>query len=103
MIGTGFGGRVLARAAIFPKIVSVAFVAGPCVNMAKVHSKRISYLAPRPFEDGSGWYVEAKWIDRPAEQLGRFDTYSEARNWITLESFSYFALREIGPMVKHPE
>ena len=71
--------------------------------MAKVHSREIPYLAPRPFEDGSGWYVEAKWVHRATEKLGRFDTYSEARNWITLESTSYFVLREMGSIVKHPE
>ena len=73
------------------------------LTMAKVHSREIPYLAPRPFEDGSGWYVEAKWVHHAAEKLGRFDTYSEARNWIALESSSYFALREIGSVIKHPE
>jgi hypothetical protein len=63
--------------------------------MARVHSRQIPYLAPRPHEDGSSWYVEAKWIDRATEQLGRFDTYSEARNWITLEAATYFVLREL--------
>jgi hypothetical protein len=28
---------------------------------------------------------------------------SEARNWITLESTSYFVLREIELMIKRPE
>jgi hypothetical protein len=64
--------------------------------MAKVHSRQIPYLAPRPYEDGSGWYVEAKWIGRAAERLGRFETYSQAREWILLESAAYFVLREIG-------
>jgi hypothetical protein len=63
--------------------------------MAKVHSRKIPYLAPRPHEHGTGWYVEAKWVDRTTEQLGRFDTYSEARNWIALESTTYFVLREL--------
>jgi hypothetical protein len=70
--------------------------------MANAHSER-PYLAPRPFEDGSGWYVEAQWITRAKEKIGHFATYAEARNWITLESTSYFVLREIGSMVKHPE
>jgi len=65
-------------------------------NMAKVHSRQIPYLAARPFEDGSGWYIEVKWVGRDAERLGRFDTYSEARDWITLESTAYFVLRELG-------
>ena len=65
-------------------------------SVAKVHSRQIPYLAARPFEDGSGWYIEAKWVGRDAEQLGRFDTYSEARDWITLESTAYFVLRELG-------
>jgi hypothetical protein len=68
--------------------------------MAKVHSKAIPYLKPRPFEDGSGWYVEAQWIGRPAEQLGRFAVYSDAHDWITLQSISYFVLRELGQPVK---
>ena len=53
-------------------------------------------MTPRPFEDGSGWYVEAQWVDRPKEQLGRFAIYSEARSWIALESASYFVLRELA-------
>jgi hypothetical protein len=64
--------------------------------MAKVHSRQIPYLAPRPHEDGSGWHVEAKWIGRATERLGRFDTYTEARDWIALESTAYFVLRELG-------
>ena len=71
--------------------------------MAKVHSRQIPYLAPRPYEDGSGWFVEAQWVGRPKEQLGRFDTYSEARKWITLEATSYFVLREMGSTSEHPE
>jgi hypothetical protein len=63
----------------------------------------IPYLAVRPCEDRSGWYVEAWWIKRPLEKIGHFTTYSEARNWITLESTSYFVLREIESMVKRPE
>jgi hypothetical protein len=64
--------------------------------MAKVHSRQIPYLSPHAFEDGSGWYVEAYWIGRPPEQLGRFASYSEANEWITLESTAYFVLRELG-------
>jgi hypothetical protein len=64
--------------------------------MAKVHSRQIPYLALRPYDDGSGWYVEAKWVARATEQLGRFDTYSEARDWMALESTAYFVLRELG-------
>ena len=71
--------------------------------MAKVHSREIPYLAPRPFEDGSGWYVEAQWIHRAKENIGQFATFAEAREWITLESISYFVLREIGSMVKRSE
>jgi len=68
--------------------------------MADTHSER-PYLAPRPFDDGSGWYVEAQWINGARETIGHFATYAEARNWITLESTSYFVLREIGSIVKH--
>ena len=57
-------------------------------------------LAPRPYEDGSGWYVETHWT-RATERIGHFATYSEARNWITLEATSYFVLRELGSMMKH--
>jgi hypothetical protein len=63
--------------------------------MAKVDSREFPYLAPRPFADGSGWYVEARWINRPKEKTGDFAPFAEARNWITLESTSYFVLREI--------
>ena len=66
------------------------------VAIAKIHSKEIPYLAAHPYEDGSGWYVEAKWIGRAAERLGCFETYSQAREWILLESAAYFVLREIG-------
>jgi hypothetical protein len=70
--------------------------------MATTRSDR-PYLAVRPHEDRSGWYVEAWWINRPLEKLGQFHTHAEARDWIKLESESYFVLREIGSMVKHPE
>jgi hypothetical protein len=70
--------------------------------MATANSER-PYLAIRPCEDKSGWYVEAWWINRPLEKIGHFATQSEARDWITLESMSYFVLREIGSMIKHPE
>jgi hypothetical protein len=71
--------------------------------MAKVHSRAIPYLAPRPFEDESGWYIEVKWIGRPTERLGRFAMYSDAHDWITLESIAYFVLRELGPPFKQSE
>jgi hypothetical protein len=60
-------------------------------------------LAVRPREDKSGWYVEAWWTNRPSENIGHFATQSDARNWITLESASYFVLREIESMIKRPE
>ena len=60
-------------------------------------------LAVRPREDKSGWYVEAWWTNRPSENIGYFATQSEARNRITLESASYFVLREIESMIKRPE
>jgi hypothetical protein len=71
--------------------------------MAKVQSREIPYLSPHAYEDGSGWYVEAYWIDRPAERLGRFGSYSEANDWITLESAAYFVLRELGQTVQRFE
>jgi hypothetical protein len=64
--------------------------------MTKVQSREIPYLSPRQFEDGSGWYVEVYWIGRPMERLGRFALYSEANDWITLESAAYFVLRGLG-------
>jgi hypothetical protein len=70
--------------------------------MATAHSGR-PYLAVRPCEDRSGWYVEAWWINRPLEKIGQFGTYAEARDWMMLESASYFVLREIGSMIKPPE
>jgi hypothetical protein len=60
-------------------------------------------LAVRPREDKSGWYVEAWWTNRPSENIGQFATQSEARNWIMLESTSYFVLRDIEAMIKRPE
>jgi hypothetical protein len=60
-------------------------------------------LAIRPRDDKSGWYVEAWWTNRPSENIGHFATQSEARNWITLESMSYFVLREIESMIKRTE
>ncbi len=68
--------------------------------MATAHSRNTPILTPRAFEDGSGWYVEAYWIGRPMEQLGRFAVYSDANDWITLESAAYFVLRELGQIVK---
>jgi hypothetical protein len=68
--------------------------------MANVHSRDIPILTPRAFEDGSGWYVEVYWIGRPAERLGRFAIYTEASDWIRLESAAYFVLRELGQVVK---
>jgi hypothetical protein len=56
-------------------------------------------LAVRPREDKLGWYVEAWWTSRPSENIGHFTTQSDARNWITLESASYFVLREIESMI----
>jgi hypothetical protein len=64
--------------------------------MAKAQSRHTPILTPRSFEDGSGWYVEAYWIARPTERLGRFVSYSEANDWITLESTAYFVLRELA-------
>jgi hypothetical protein len=60
------------------------------------------YLVVRPREDKSGWCVEAWWFKRPVERIGRFPTHSDARKWIELESTSYFVLREIGSMIRHP-
>jgi hypothetical protein len=71
--------------------------------MAKVHSREIPYLTPRPLEDGSGWYVEVQWIGRPMERLGRFAIYAEASDWIMLQSAAYFVLRELAHPVKHSE
>jgi hypothetical protein len=58
----------------------VAFLANaPVISattpiMAKVHSREIPYLAPRPFGDGSGWFVEAQWVHRAKEKFGHFAT-----------------------------
>ena len=71
--------------------------------MAKALSRDIPYLTPRPFEDGSGWYVEAQWVGRSTERLGRFAIYAEASDWIALQSAVYFVLRELEHPVKHPE
>jgi hypothetical protein len=58
------------------------------------------YLAVRPCEDRSGWYVEAWWIKRPLEKIGNFPTHADARKWIEFESTSYFVLREIESMIR---
>jgi hypothetical protein len=58
------------------------------------------YLAIRPHDDRSGWYVEAWWINRPLEKIGHFSTQGEAREWIALEATPYFVLREIESMIK---
>jgi hypothetical protein len=63
--------------------------------MAMAQSRNIPILTPRTFEDGSGWYVEVYWIGRPIERLGRFAAFSEANDWITLQSAAYFVLREL--------
>jgi hypothetical protein len=74
-------------------------------NMASPMALKYEHplLAVRPREDRSGWYVEAWWTNRPSENIGHFATQSEARNWITLESTSYFVLREIDSMIKRHE
>jgi hypothetical protein len=64
--------------------------------MAIALSRHIPILTSRFLEDGSGWYVEVYWIARPMEQLGRFVSYSEANDWIALESAAYFVLRELA-------
>jgi hypothetical protein len=56
-------------------------------------------LAVRPCDDRSGWYVEAWWLKRPLEKIGRFPTHGDARKWIEFESTSYFVLREIEAMI----
>jgi hypothetical protein len=78
----------------------------PCNQTATPHGEGSPYgdsiPSPTPVS-GSGWYVEAQWINRPKEKIGDFATFAEARDWITLESTSYFLLREIDLMIKHPE
>jgi hypothetical protein len=64
--------------------------------MAKAQSRHIPILTPRPFEEGSGWYVEVYWIGGQMERLGRFLSYSEANDWIMLEAGAYFVLRELA-------
>jgi hypothetical protein len=71
--------------------------------MASTQSRNIPILSSHAFEDASGWYVEAYWIGRPPERLGRFATYSEANDWIMLESAAYFVLRELGRVVQDRE
>jgi hypothetical protein len=51
-------------------------------------------LIPREYKDGSGWYVEATWEDRPPEQIGGFQSDSEAHGWISLKSTAYFKARQ---------
>jgi hypothetical protein len=72
------------------------------ITMAGQVNCRRTLLAVRSREDRSGWYVEAWWTNRPSEDIGHFATQSEARNWKTLESTSYFVLREIESMINHP-
>ena len=60
--------------------------------MAGFRSK--ATLIPREYKGGSGWYVEATWEDRPPEQIGGFQSDSEARDWISLKSTAYFKARQ---------
>jgi hypothetical protein len=60
------------------------------------------YLAVRPHDDRSGWYVEAWWVNRPLERIGRFGSYREASDWMALEATTYFVLREIESTIKNP-
>jgi hypothetical protein len=75
----------------------VAFLVPQMATLKSEHP----LLAVRARDDRSGWFVEAWWTNRPSENIGHFATQSEARNWITLESTSYFVLREIESMIKH--
>ncbi len=83
---------------VLPRIDSCMFGA----PMATANSET-PCLAVRACEDKSGWYVEAWWLKRPLEKIGRFHTHCDARKWIEFESTSYFVLREIGSMIKQPE
>jgi hypothetical protein len=67
------------------------------LNMAKVHSRKIPYLTPRQFEDGSGWHVEVYWIGRPMEAIGSLRRPLCAQR---LDRPSLW-LRELGPTIKH--
>jgi hypothetical protein len=50
-------------------------------------------LVPREYKDGSGWYVEASREGHVPEHIGRFESDSEAYDWISLKSTAYFAAR----------
>jgi hypothetical protein len=52
-------------------------------------------LVPREYKDGSGWYILATWEDgsQVPEQIGGFHSDSEAYDWISLKSESYFKVR----------
>jgi hypothetical protein len=58
------------------------------------HFRSKPTLIPREYKDGSGWYVEATWEDRPPEQIGGFQSDSEAHDWISLKSTAYFKARQ---------
>jgi hypothetical protein len=77
--------------------LSVAFARDATIlgTLMAIAGSQPPHLSPRP-ERGPGWYVEAKWPTGATEKIGQFATYSEARNWIALESTSYFVLRELG-------
>jgi hypothetical protein len=60
--------------------------------MADLHPKPT--LIPREYKDGSGWYIEATWEDRAPEQIGGFQSDSEAYDWISLKSTAYFKARQ---------
>jgi hypothetical protein len=56
-------------------------------------------MRPRELRDGSGWYVLVEWGDRPSEQVGGFQTESEARAWIEQDAPGWLRKRfaEPGP------
>jgi len=54
-------------------------------------------MRPRELKDGSGWYVLVEWGDRPSEQVGGFQTESEAQTWIEQDAPGWLRKRFADP------
>ena len=71
----------------------------PSVDTA--HTARMANLSskptfkPKPFKDGSGWYVEAEWSDGVTDHVDDFGSDSDAQDWIIHKS--------TGWLQKHPK
>jgi hypothetical protein len=54
-----------------------------------------SKLTLQQYKDGSGWYVEAEWLDGFTQHVDDFGSDSEAQDWVAHESAAW--------LQKHPK